>query len=370
MTASDPRSASSPSGARDGVRFDRAGASVVITLDRPAKLNAINSGIKTAISKQIPIIARDPQVYAVLYRAAPSRMFSAGGDIREIHDLARTAPSAALAECAREYGLMWLLECFSKPTVALIDGAVLGTGAGLVLTATHRVAGAGYRFQMPETAIGYFPDNGVAWHLARMPYSIGVWLGLTGTMIDRPDAFWLGLATHCVDAGEFDAVAALIADAEPIDQVLDARHVYPGPPPLERLAPVIARCFQGETVEEIMSNLTTETKERAWCEAQLELLKSRSPLALAVTLELIRRARHLDLRQILTLEFRLARKLCANNDFFEGVRTVIIEKSGTPAWRPARLADLDRKAIDRLFEPRSEGEMILPVRAEMQAARV
>ena len=56
----------------------------------------------------------------------------------------------------------WALECFSKPSVSLIDGALMGSGVGLTAFNTHRVAGENYLFAMPETAIGLFPDVGAA----------------------------------------------------------------------------------------------------------------------------------------------------------------------------------------------------------------
>jgi enoyl-CoA hydratase len=369
-SATDPQSAVVPAASAIGVRFQRAGAGVVAVLDRPARLNAIDAAMKAALTIEIPRIARDPQVYAVILRAAPARMFCAGGDIRELYDLVLRSRDAALAECAREYSLIWLFDCFSKPTVALMDGAVLGTGAGIVQSLTHRVAAAGYRFQMPETAIGYFPDNGVSWHLAKLPHEIGTWLGLTGTAIERADAYWLGLLTHCIDAEHFAEISAEIADAQPIDPVLDTRHADPGTAPLAALAPTIQRCFGASSVMEIMARLAASRDNRAWCQATLAALAERSPTALEVTLQLIRRARSLDLRQTLTIEYRLARHLVVGHDFLEGVRARIIEKSGQPRWRPAVTSDVGVRGIERLFEPMTEGELTLPTRMEMQASRV
>ena len=60
---------------------------------------------------------------------------------------------------AEEYALNWLLECFTKPTVSLIDGVAMGSGVGISLYGTHRVAGERYRFAMPETGIGLFPGR-------------------------------------------------------------------------------------------------------------------------------------------------------------------------------------------------------------------
>ena len=85
-----------------------------------------------------------------------------------------------------EYALNWLLECFSKPTVSLMDGLVMGAGAGISIHGTHRVAGERYAFAMPETGIGFFPDDGLAWIFARLPGHVGLYLG-AGHMIHAPD---------------------------------------------------------------------------------------------------------------------------------------------------------------------------------------
>lgn len=353
-----------------GVRFARHGAAAVITLDRAQKLNALDSGMKAAIASEIPRIARDPQVYGVLWRAAPGRMFCAGGDIREFYDLALQDPRRVREECAREYSLIWLLDCFSKPTVALMDGAVMGTGAGVVAAGTHRVAGASYRFQMPETLIGFFPDNGVCWHLARVPNHIGTWLALTGSSIGRADAFRLGLVTHCIPADKFDDIEKAIGNAEPIDPLLDGLHEDPGTGEIDLFQDVIEECFSAPTTAEIIARLAAEKRHREWCAKTKAELEAHSPLALEVTLQHVRRAKHLDLRQTLITDYRLAVNLVTGNDFLEGVRARIVEKTNAPRWSPAILSDLGDGAVARCFEPMGSAELFLPTRQEMQASRV
>ena len=131
----------------------------------------------------------------------------------------------------------------------------MGSGVGISLYGTHRVAGERYRFAMPETGIGLFPDDGVSWAFARMPDAIGMYLALTGRSIGRADAYRLGLATHCIPAARFGEIRAGLADADTVDPLLDDRHEDPGPGELEALRPVIARCFSQGTVEGIVDRL-------------------------------------------------------------------------------------------------------------------
>ncbi len=175
-----------------------------------------------------PRWSRDPEIYAVVIRSSSPRAFCAGGDVRELAEWGSKRRPEAIKSLAAEYALNWLLECFMKPTVSLMDGVVVGSGVGISLYGTHRVAGERYSFAMPETGIGLFPDVGVSWAFARMPDAIGMYLGLTGRAIGRADAYRLGLATHCIPASRFEEIRAGLADADPVDPLLDGRHEDPG----------------------------------------------------------------------------------------------------------------------------------------------
>ena len=67
---------------------------------------------------------RDPNIYAVVIGSAAQQTFCAGGDLRELAEWGRTAKGKAQASLAAEYALNWRLECFTKPTISLIDGLV------------------------------------------------------------------------------------------------------------------------------------------------------------------------------------------------------------------------------------------------------
>src|SRR6478672_8403487 len=89
------------------LRFEMQGAMGVITLDRPRALNALTVAMRARMTQAFPKIARDP--------------------IALWHE----SPDAARKALADEYALNWLIECFSKPTISLIGGAVMGSGVGI-----------------------------------------------------------------------------------------------------------------------------------------------------------------------------------------------------------------------------------------------
>lgn len=350
------------------------GAAATMTLNRPQALNAISGPMRLEIAAAIPRFARDPGVYALIIRSATAGAFSAGGDLRELSQAAREAPERARQLLADDYRMIWLLECFSKPTISLIDGLIMGSGAGLTLYGTHRVAGESFAFAMPETGVGFFPDVGLAWVFARMPDEIGLYLGLTGRRIGRADAYRLGLVTHCIPASRFGEIEASLRTADPVDPLLDDRHEDPGPGEIAPYRDVLQRCFACGSVEEIIERLGDEAQRGgaagAWCEGVLQELKQRSPTALKVSFRHIREAAFRDLRQTLMLDYRLGCRFLESHDLHEGVRALLIDKDRRPRWSPAHLSQVTDALVDRFFAFQPGRELILPTRQEMQAARV
>lgn len=355
----------------DELLIEPKGSCAVVTLNRPRALNALSTAMRAQLAEAFPRFARDPQIYCVVIQSASEKAFCAGGDVREIVRWAREDKEKARAAFKAEYALNWLHECFSKPTISLIDGAVMGSGVGITLFGTHRVAGERYRFAMPETAIGLFPDVGAAWALARLPGSIGMYLGLTGRTIGAADAYALGLVTHCIPAARFVEIKAALTDTWPVDTVLDERHVDPGPGDLTPYATIIAHCFSAPSVEEIIARLDAVAgAERAWARAVIDDLKSRSPTSLKITHRHIGDARAFDLRQTLAVDFRLACRFLDGHDFYEGVRAVLIDKDGHPKWQPGRLEEVTSAMVEDYFASMGPAELVLGTRSEMQEARV
>ncbi len=347
------------------------GSLAIITLNRPRALNALNAAMRRKLAAAYPRFAREAQVYAVVVQSASEKAFCAGGDVRELVRWGRDDRLEAVRAFAEEYSLNWLHECFSKPTISLIDGAVMGSGVGITLYGTHRIAGPRYAFAMPETAIGLFPDVGAAHALARMPHEIGMYLGLSGRSIGPADAYRLGLVTHCIPAAGFEEIKTALVDTWPVDPLLDERHVDPGAGTLEAHEEQIARCFSAPSVEEIVGRLgDLSGPAGTWAQGVIGDLRSRSPLSLKVTHRHIGGARTLDLRQTLQVDYRLACRFLDGQDFYEGVRAALIDKDGKPRWHPDRLEDVTPAMVEDCFAPMGANELVLPTRQEMQAARV
>ena len=337
------------------------GRAVLIRLNRPQALNALTPEMIRSLSALYKRYAKDPHIYGFIMEAE-GRAFCAGGDIRSIRELiARGDLAAADRLYAEEYRHDWLVQCLKKPHVALINGAVMGGGAGICIYGTHRVAGEGFAFAMPETGIGFFPDIGGSWFLPRMPGETGMFLGLTGQVCGRADAYYAGVATHCIPAARFAAVKAAMKDGEPVDAILDALHEHPGDSFLEKHREPIGRIFSAGSVEEIVKRLEGERGTwRDWSEETLAALEKKSPVSLKVAFEQIRRGKaYASLKEALTVEYRLATRLLRRADFSEGIRAAIVDKDHAPRWEPALLEEVSGVYVQSLFRDLPEGDLAL-----------
>lgn len=371
-SAAEPRTASPDAeAAADKVLATLHGAVAALTLNRPKALNAFDDDMRRVFADTIPRIARNPDVYVVVLKSTSPKAFCAGGDVRALIAAAARNKAEARSYFAGEYKLDWLLDCFSKPTISFIDGLCMGSGAGLTLYNTHRVAGENYKFAMPETAIGLFPDVGVAHELAKLPWPIGLYLGLTGRMIGRADAHWLGLATHCIDSAHFSGVVDKLAASEPIDPLLDDLHEPQPPGPLQAEQATIEEFFSSGSMVEIMAKLKGATgASEPFAKTTLADLERRSPLSLVLTERHIRTARSLDLREMLIQDYRLAVRCLDGNDFAEGVRAALIDKDGAPRWQHAAVEDVTEAEVTSYFAALGDDDLVLPARVDMQSARV
>lgn len=349
---------------------ERRGALVRFHLNRPRVLNAFDDDMRKVMAEEIPRVARNPDVYIAVLTSASPKAFCAGGDIRRLAEVAKTDMAKARQMFVNEYKMDWLLDCFSKPSVSLVDGICMGSGAGLTSFNTHRVAGENYKFAMPETAIGLFPDVGVGHILARLPWPLGLYLGLTGRIVERADAHWLGLATHCISSTRYDHILAQLAEAETVDPLLDGLHEPQPAGPLQQEFSLIAAFFSGNSIGAIMSGLERATGVgKAWAEATLSGLRKRSPTSLAITDRQIRQCRNLDLRDTLIQDYRLAWRCLEGSDFAEGVRAALVDKDNAPKWSPPSLDLVSATDVDRYFAPLGADDLALLPRDKMQAAR-
>ncbi len=317
-----------------------------ILLNRPKALNALDLPMIRACAAALEAWRDDPAVHAVVIEGAGDRAFCAGGDIRAVRAHAMAGETEPVESFfSEEYALNQAIAGYPKPYVALIDGICMGGGIGVSVHGAYRVASEHAMFAMPETAIGFFPDIGATYFLPRLPGSLGLYLGLTGTRVQGADAVHAGFATHFVPREQLPALAAALAE----DGVAA---LGPGAAPLPpfALAPqraAIDRCFSADSVPGIISRLEADGGD--WAQRTLATLRGMSPSSLFWSFGIIRRGAAATLPQALRAELVLTRTVTQHPDFQEGVRAMVVDKDRQPKWHPARIEDVKPDEIARLL---------------------
>lgn len=172
----------------------------IITLNRPAALNALSHAMVRELAVLVEHCRTDPGIVALVLKGAGDKGFCAGGDVREVHRLVTQGDPRWLAFFVDEYRLDYALHTFPKPVVALLDGIAMGGGMGLGQAARLRIVTERSRIAMPETRIGFVPDVGASRFLNVMPAELALYVGLTGATLAGADAMRLQLADLCVPA--------------------------------------------------------------------------------------------------------------------------------------------------------------------------
>ncbi|CAI8704523.1 enoyl-CoA hydratase [Pseudomonas sp. IT-P74] len=337
-----------------------------LTLNRPAGLNALTLDMVRNLHRQLDAWAQDPQVHAVVLRGAGEKAFCAGGDIRSLHDSFKSGDTLHEDFFVEEYALDLAIHHYRKPVLALMDGFVLGGGMGLVQGADLRVVTEKSRLAMPEVGIGYFPDVGGSYFLPRIPGELGIYLGVSGVQIRAADALYCGLADWYLESARLGTLDEKLDQLEwhdtplkDLQSLLAKLGVQQLPDaPLATLRPAIDHFFAQVDVPSIVEQLrqVTVADSHEWAVTTADLLETRSPLAMAVTLEMLRRGRELPLEQCFALELHLDRQWFERGDLIEGVRALLIDKDKTPRWNPPTLQALDAEHVASFFSEFDQNE--------------
>ena len=333
-----------------------------ISLNRPKALHALTLDMCHAMSAALTAWADDDLVEAVILDHAEGRGFCAGGDINMLRESALN--DGGVSGCKffhDEYQLNHQMFEYAKPIVVFMDGVTMGGGVGLSQPAKFIVATENTRFAMPETGIGLFPDVGGGWYLARLPGRLGQFLALTGARLDGAECLWAGLATHYLAADKLAEAKARIAEhPDRIAGILSELSTTPPPARIETNADRIAHHFRSDRLEDIIASLEGDDGE--WAIKELATLRTKSPQTCKVALrELADSARLNQFCDEMRMEYRIASRVLTRPDFAEGVRAVIVDKTGDPKWEPATPEGVSEALIDSIFAPLPEPEEWKPL---------
>lgn len=195
----------------------RDGSVAIIRLNRPDKLNAMNSRMKEEIAAALAEFERDDAVRVVVVTGAGDKAFAAGADIAEFAGKTPIEQWAGYGHTS----LYNVVDRFPKPILAMINGHCLGGGCELAMACDIRIASDRAQLGQPEINIGIIPGGGGSQRLPRLVgLGMAMQLILTGDRIPASEAYRIGLVDEVVPHDQLMTrtmeIANKIAEKSPV----------------------------------------------------------------------------------------------------------------------------------------------------------
>ena len=186
---------------------------VHVTFDRPQARNAMNAAMVRELERALEV-AVEAKARAIVLRGSGGH-FCAGGDIKDMAAARmKTGEGDAIAELNATFGLLALKFARAPmPSVAVLEGAVMGGGFGLACCVDVAIALPSAKFSLPETRLGVLPAQIAPFLVERIGYSQAKRLALTGASLGSDEALAMGLVHHTCSEDECDALVTKTTDA-------------------------------------------------------------------------------------------------------------------------------------------------------------
>ncbi|KAG4074782.1 hypothetical protein HA402_006421 [Bradysia odoriphaga] len=325
----------------------------VIQFNRPEKRNALTIEMQHKFATLLRDFENDSGVSAVIIKGNEAG-FSAGGDVIQFIQIMKSDKKFYDCGIVFHRGLLRLAE-YKKPVISLADKVCIGQAAAVTFLSSHPVVTERTLFTMPEVFVGIY-NVGSSYLLARLPNNFGMWVGLTGARFIGSDIVNLGLSKNYVKSTDLDRLEdALInlektANFETVSQTIsqfqqkcDKWSIEPNK---------VKQLFSGSSVEEIVENLKGDSTE--FSSKILHTFSNVSPTALKLSFHIMRelQLKQYSTNQAFSADFSLYKNFYGdtdNNDFSEGVRSVLIDKKHKPNWIPKTLEEIDDKKLISYF---------------------
>ncbi|QHZ47108.1 enoyl-CoA hydratase/isomerase family protein [Bacillus sp. NSP9.1] len=334
-----------------------------IVLNRPKALNSLSYDMVRVIGDQLKEWERDQNVSVVVIKGSGPKGLCAGGDIKALYE-ARSSKQA-LQEAERffekEYEVDMAVYRFSKPIIACMDGIVMGGGVGLTYGASHRIVTERTKWSMPEMNIGFFPDVGAAYFLNKAPGYLGRYLALTASVIHAADVLYMNGADIYMTSVDLERFIQKVEQTnwrhvnieEKLEQLIGEFQAKPHQE--SKLAPeqnAIDHHFKHDTLEKIIQSLESEGSVFS-LNVKKQLL-SKSPFSLKITLKQLADGKQKKLEECFATDLVLAQNFLKHHDFFEGVRSVLIDRDQSPNYQYRHISDVTDDAVNQFFHPRAD----------------
>ena len=194
----------------ENILVEKNNALATVTINRPKKLNALNSAIIHELSEAFQALAEDKSVKVIILTGSGDKAFVAGADISEFAHFS-VNDGGTLARKGQEM-LFNFIESLSTPVIAAVNGFALGGGLELAMSCHFRIASDNAKMGLPEVSLGVIPGYGGT---QRLPQLVGkgkaMELIMTASMISADDAKNCGLVNHVTTLEELLPLAEKLA---------------------------------------------------------------------------------------------------------------------------------------------------------------
>jgi len=350
----------------DSVLIEERGNNYLITLNRPKSLNALSLGMIQTLTPLYEKLHEEKAERVVVLKGAGGKAFCAGGDVRSLYDMKQEgkSPKEIIQFFREEYHLDQLIGKLPPNIlqVSLLNGITMGGGVGLSVHGKIRVATDNTLFAMPETELGFFPDVGGSYFLPRLkPVGLGMYLALTGAKLKGGAVTHSGVATHFCAATAIEELEKKLLGANSVDDAMNILTEGATDDPDEGVEffndrKAIIKHFSKVSVEKILDSLVNDKGDGQFEEKTLQKLSKMSPTALKVTHRQLVEGAKKDFRECFEMEIGMAEEFMSQKDFYEGVRSILVDKDRNPKWNPATLPEVTDDAVDEYFhkQPRQK----------------
>ena len=343
------------------IKYRENGNAAIITLNRPTNLNALNYEMIISIEECLKNINKNKNIKLVMFKGEGDKAFCAGGDVKSFYEENLTNINKLRKNFFyREYKLNYLIKKYKKPIISFVNGICMGGGVGIAMHSSIVVVSENVKFAMPECTIGLFPDVGSSNFLSKLKSNIGLYIALTGKRLVSGDLIELGLANYCVSRNNFKSLEKRlinIKNMRSIHKIIDEYSEKTNSSIFPSLNKNINSIFKYNKVEKIISLL--ESSNEIWAEEAFKAMNKSSPTSLKISLKQLRLSKYKSFKDNLIMDYRLSQSCMTGVDFYEGVRSVLVDKDFKPIWSPNKVQDVSSKLVVSHFKSLGKGDLAI-----------
>ncbi|WP_440875320.1 enoyl-CoA hydratase/isomerase family protein [Thalassotalea sp. PLHSN55] len=354
----------------------------IATLNDPTSLNALNLSMVKCLFEKLSNWQQDDNIAVVIIDGAGDKSFCAGGDVVSLyHDLVakqesgvsevdeniaisdkNIAKSLAAEFFTQEYQLNLLIHQFTKPLLVWGNGYVIGGGMGLFAGASHRIVTERTLIAMPEITIGLYPDVGASYFLNNIPEPFGLFIGLTGTMINSADALYLELSNGFICQNEKHAFIEqlclqpwqnnqhdYVRLTEIVSQFSGSSITALPISDIKEHQSAINQLMSGKNINEIDLVFESAVFTSKFLTTAQKKYQQGSALSAAIIFQQLKNCKNAALATSLTKELHLSLRCCQFTEFTEGVRALLVDKDKHPKWAYRSVVDVPPHLLSWFF---------------------